>query len=128
MANALGALSDPTRVRVFELLREGPASVAEIAGRLPVSRPAVSQHLRLLLEAGLVGFTREGTRHVYAVDAAGVAEVRAWLETFTAAVAGDHASQADASSGRPTEVLGASRKDKPSKKKRGGKKKRRKER
>ncbi len=114
-------------MRVFELLREGPASVAEIAGRLPVSRPAVSQHLRLLLEAGLVQYTREGTRHVYAVDAAGVAEMRAWLDTFSDAVPGDHTSPADVSSGRPAEAVGASRKDKPSKKKR-GKKKRRKER
>lgn len=76
------ALADPTRRQVFELLRRRPASVSELAARLPVSRPAVSQHLRTLRRAGLVSFTPAGTRHVYAVDQRGVAEMRAWLDSF----------------------------------------------
>jgi len=67
---------------VFELLRRGPASVGVLAGQLPVSRPAVSQHLKTLLAARLVTFQTEGTRHVYAVDREGVLELRAWLDTF----------------------------------------------
>lgn len=78
----LTALSDPTRRRVFELLRSGPASVGELAAHLPVSRPAVSQHLKLLLAARLVRYTRAGTRHVYAVDQTGVGELREWLDQF----------------------------------------------
>jgi DNA-binding transcriptional ArsR family regulator len=75
-------LADPTRRQVLELLRGGPTSVGELAGRLPVSRPAVSQHLRILREAGLVSFRREGTRNVYAVDRRGIVELRIWLDTF----------------------------------------------
>lgn len=81
-ASRIDALGDPTRRRVLELLRSGPASVGALAGRLPVSRPAVSQHLRALRDAGLVTYRREGTRHVYAVDLAGLADMRAWLDTF----------------------------------------------
>lgn len=81
-AHPIDALADPTRRRVLELLRRGPASVATLAGQLPVSRPAVSQHLRALREAGLVTYRAEGTRHVYAVDRSGLAELRAWLDTF----------------------------------------------
>lgn len=67
---------------MLELLRRAPASVAELAGQLPVSRPAVSQHLRVLRDAGLVAYTRRGTRNVYAVDRAGIEEMRAWLDLF----------------------------------------------
>lgn len=82
-AYALDALGDPTRRRVLELVRDrGPAAVGAIASELPVSRPAVSQHLRVLQEAGLVTSTREGTRHLYAVDPDGLAAVRAWLDGF----------------------------------------------
>jgi DNA-binding transcriptional ArsR family regulator len=82
-AYALYALGDPTRRRVLELVRDrGPAAVGAIASELPVSRPAVSQHLRVLQEAGLVTSTREGTRHLYAVDPDGLAAVRAWLDGF----------------------------------------------
>jgi DNA-binding transcriptional ArsR family regulator len=81
-AHPIDALADPTRRRILELLRGGPAAVGELAGRLPVSRPAVSQHLRTLRDAGLVTFHREGTRNVYAVDRSGIAEMRAWLDTF----------------------------------------------
>src|SRR5215472_7866860 len=66
--NALAALADPTRRRVFERLRSGPHAVAEIARGMPVSRPAVSQHLKVLKEAGLVADRPEGTRRVYSID------------------------------------------------------------
>ena len=79
---SLDAIGDRTRREVLEQLRTGPASVGELASRLPVSRPAVSQHLRTLHDAGLVTFTREGTRHVYAVDRAALAELRGWFDAF----------------------------------------------
>ena len=78
----LDALGDPTRRQVFELLRGGVRSVGELAAELPVSRPAVSQHLRVLERAGLVSHRREGTRHLYAVNGDGVAELRKWVEGF----------------------------------------------
>jgi DNA-binding transcriptional ArsR family regulator len=81
-ANALAALGDPTRRRVFEQLRSGPKSVGAIADRLPVSRPAVSQHLKVLRKAGLVADRPEGTRRVYFIDPAGLGPLRAWLDQF----------------------------------------------
>ena len=80
--HAIQALGDPTRRTVFELLREGPRSVGELAGGLPVSRPAVSQHLRVLKEAGLVRERRQGTRNFYSVNGEGLAELRAYFEGF----------------------------------------------
>ena len=74
------ALGDPTRRRTFELLREGPQSVGALADRLPVSRPAVSQHLRVLKEAGLVRDRRAGTRRLYSVDPSSVAALRAYVD------------------------------------------------
>ena len=79
---ALAALADPTRRRVFEELRSGPRSVGVIAQRLPVSRPAVSQHLKVLKEAGLVADRPEGTRRVYYLDPKGLAAIRRWLDQF----------------------------------------------
>ncbi len=79
---ALLALSDPTRRKVFEELRRGPRSVGKIAARMPVSRPAVSQHLRVLKQAGLVRDRAEGTRRVYFVDPLGLGAVRTWLDQF----------------------------------------------
>jgi DNA-binding transcriptional ArsR family regulator len=79
---AIAALADPTRRAVFESLRGGPKPVVEIARGLPVSRPAVSQHLRVLRQAGLVRERREGTRHFYSVDGAGLAELQEYLEEF----------------------------------------------
>lgn len=79
---AIAALADPTRRAVFESLRSGPKPVVEIARGLPVSRPAVSQHLRVLREAGLVRERREGTRHFYSVDSEGLAEIRQYFEEF----------------------------------------------
>ena len=79
---ALAALADPTRRRVFERLRKGPRSVGVLARGLPVSRPAVSQHLKALKEAGLVDDRAEGTRRVYFIDPHGLAALRRWLDQF----------------------------------------------
>ena len=81
-AKALECLSDPTRRRVFERLRSGPQSVGVLARGLPVSRPAVSQHLKALKAAGLVMDKSEGTRRVYHIDPDGLGELRRWLDQF----------------------------------------------
>jgi DNA-binding transcriptional ArsR family regulator len=78
------ALGDPTRRAVFELLAEGPRSVADIAHELPVTRPAVSQHLKVLKEAALVVDRRVGTRRIYQLDPAGLHALRAYLDRFWA--------------------------------------------
>jgi DNA-binding transcriptional ArsR family regulator len=80
--NALAALADPTRRRVFEKLGGGPQSVGALARGLPVSRPAVSQHLRVLKDAGLVADRSEGTRRVYSIDPHGLGALRKWLDQF----------------------------------------------
>jgi DNA-binding transcriptional ArsR family regulator len=80
--SALTALADPTRRTVFERLRAGPQSVGTIARGLPVSRPAVSQHLKVLKEAGLVEEEAQGTRRVYHIDPKGLGALRAWLDQF----------------------------------------------
>ena len=80
--NALAALADPTRRRIFERLKSGPQAVGAIARRMPVSRPAVSQHLKVLKEAGLVADQPEGTRRVYYIDPDGLGSLRAWLDQF----------------------------------------------
>jgi DNA-binding transcriptional ArsR family regulator len=79
---ALAALADPTRRRVFERLKAGPKAVGAIARGLPVSRPAVSQHLKVLKKAGLVTDRPEGTRRVYYIDPQGLGALRAWLDQF----------------------------------------------
>ena len=81
-AHALDALGDPTRRAVFERLAPGPRAVGEIAADLPVSRPAVSQHLKVLKEAGLVSDRAAGNRRLYAVDPAGVDALRGYFEQF----------------------------------------------
>jgi DNA-binding transcriptional ArsR family regulator len=81
-ALALDALGDPTRRDVLERLRRGPRSVGELAGELPVSRPAVSQHLRVLKDAGLVTERRDGTRRLYRIEPRALAELRAYLDDF----------------------------------------------
>src|SRR5919106_175630 len=104
-ADAIAALADPTRRAVLERLRGGPKPVVEIARGLPVSRPAVSQHLRVLREAGLVRERREGTRHFYSVDGDGLAEVREYfeelwqdaLDAFKAAAEADDKGESDGS-------------------------------
>jgi DNA-binding transcriptional ArsR family regulator len=85
MTNASGAiqaLGDPTRRAVFEQLRRGPRSVGELAEGLPVSRPAVSQHLRVLKGAGLVTDEQQGTRRLYRIERDGLEELRAWFDSF----------------------------------------------
>ncbi len=79
---ALGALGDPTRRSIFEGLRERPAAVNEIAANLPVSRPAVSQHLKVLKEAGLVTDEAQGARRVYRIDPRGIGAMRDWLDQY----------------------------------------------
>ena len=81
-SKALTALADPTRRRVFERLRSGPKAVGAIARGLPVSRPAVSQHLKVLKKAGLVTDRRKGTRRIYYIDPQGLGALRAWLDQF----------------------------------------------
>jgi|SRR5450631_110425 DNA-binding transcriptional ArsR family regulator len=81
-AMVLECLSDPTRRRVFERLRSGPQSVGVLARGLPVSRPAVSQHLKALKAAGLVNDRSEGTRRVYHIDPDGLGELRRWIDQF----------------------------------------------
>jgi len=79
---ALAALADPTRRAVFERLRNGPRPVNAIAQGMPVSRPAVSQHLKVLKEAGLVADRPEGNRRVYYLDPEGLGALRGWLDQF----------------------------------------------
>jgi DNA-binding transcriptional ArsR family regulator len=79
---ALAALADPTRRAVFERLKAGPRPVAEIARGLPVSRPAVSQHLKALKEADLVRDEPRGTARLYRIHAPGLRELRDWLDGF----------------------------------------------
>jgi DNA-binding transcriptional ArsR family regulator len=81
-ANALAVLADPTRREVFERLRAGPRPVNAIAAGMPVSRPAVSQHLKVLKDAGLVEERSEGVRRIYSVRREGLAELRDWLDSF----------------------------------------------
>jgi len=76
----LGLLGDPTRRAIFELLARRPSSVQQLADQLPVSRPAVSQHLRVLKNGGLVVDQAEGTRRVYRLNPDGVAAMRAYLD------------------------------------------------
>jgi DNA-binding transcriptional ArsR family regulator len=80
--SALTALGDPTRRAILETLAAGPLAVGEIARRVPVTRPAVSQHLKVLREAGLVTERAAGTRRLYRLDPRGLAEIRAWLDQF----------------------------------------------
>jgi DNA-binding transcriptional ArsR family regulator len=78
----LNALSDPTRRSVLELVAERPRPVGELADALPVSRPAVSQHLRVLRDAGLLAETRIGTRHLYVLRPTGLQELAVYLQRF----------------------------------------------
>jgi DNA-binding transcriptional ArsR family regulator len=83
-ADALTALGDPTRRTIFERLAERPQAVGELARELPVSRPAVSQHLKVLSDAGLVTGRPEGTRRIYQLDPGGIEALRAYLDRFWA--------------------------------------------
>ena len=79
---SLAALADPTRATVLDRLIGGPLSVGQIAQGLPVSRPAVSQHLKVLEDAELVSHQRSGTRHIYQINGAGFGKLQAWLNRF----------------------------------------------
>ena len=91
---ALTALADPTRRAVLDGLRAGERSVGDLAGDLPVSRPAVSQHLAVLRSAGLVTERRDGTRRLYRVDPTGLAALRVYVESFWTDVLGAYAQAA----------------------------------
>ena len=99
--HVLDALGDPTRRQILERLGRGPAPVGRLAQRLPISRPAVSQHLRVLEQCGLVTHESVGTRNVYRVDTDGLHALRGWLdqfwstalESFAAHAERDHASR-----------------------------------
>jgi DNA-binding transcriptional ArsR family regulator len=80
--DAFAAIADPNRRYLLEELRRGPKTVGELASGLPVSRPAVSQHLKVLLDAGLVNAKAEGTRRVYAVSDSGFLKLNIWLDQF----------------------------------------------
>ncbi|MES2096651.1 MAG: metalloregulator ArsR/SmtB family transcription factor [Pseudomonadota bacterium] len=82
IAVALSALADPTRRSIFERIGRGPAAVGDIASGLTVSRPAVSQHLKVLKEAGLVTDISQGTRRIYRLDPRGLGQLRDWLDGF----------------------------------------------
>jgi DNA-binding transcriptional ArsR family regulator len=80
--DGIGALGDPTRREIFERIAERPRAVGELARELPVSRPAVSQHLKVLKEAGLVIDRAEGNRRIYQLDPDGIGAIRAYLDQF----------------------------------------------
>jgi DNA-binding transcriptional ArsR family regulator len=95
-AQAFTALGDPTRRSIFERVAARPQAVGELAAGLPVSRPAVSQHLRVLKEAGLVTETPHGTRRIYRLDPRGIAAMRDWLDAHWATALAAFAAFADA--------------------------------
>jgi DNA-binding transcriptional ArsR family regulator len=92
----IDALGDPTRRAIFERLGERDWAVGELARGLPVTRPAVSQHLRVLREVGLVRVRIDGTRHIYELDPAGIGELRDWIERFWDAALARYAEAARA--------------------------------
>jgi DNA-binding transcriptional ArsR family regulator len=101
--SALLALADPTRRQVFEHLRDGPRAVGEIAAEMPVSRPAVSQHLKVLKHAGLVADQAEGTRRVYYIDPNGLGALRAWLDQLWDHALESFKAEVEAPKGTPDE-------------------------
>jgi DNA-binding transcriptional ArsR family regulator len=90
----LDALGDWTRRQIFDALRNGPHSVGELAARVPVSRPAVSQHLSVLKDAGLVVDRKDGARRIYSVDPNGLAGIRAYFDSFWDEALGRFAAEA----------------------------------
>ena len=95
-STVLDALGDPTRRAIVEQLREGPTPVGKIAERLPVSRPAVSRHLRVLSDAGLVRVQPVGSRLLYALDPAGLEAIRSYFDDIWARALADLKSAAEA--------------------------------
>lgn len=94
-SNAISALSDPTRRAIFERIAARPMAVGEIAAELPVTRPAVSQHLKVLKDAALVTDTAEGTRRVYRIDPAGLGAIRQWLDRHWSGALADFQEEAE---------------------------------
>lgn len=90
----IAALADPTRRAILEALRTQEASVGDLAARLPVSRPAVSQHLRVLSDAGLLTVRREGTRRLYGLAPEGASDLRVWLDRMWADALQNFAAEA----------------------------------
>jgi DNA-binding transcriptional ArsR family regulator len=109
----LDALGDRTRRQIVEHLRGGPLSVGELAARLPVSRPAVSQHLAVLRTSGLVRYEEHGTRNFYRLDPAGLDDLRAWIDSFWQAVLGRYAEHVRQDAAHREEEPGQSRKELP---------------
>ena len=93
--NVLSALGDPTRRQVFEAVSHKPRAVGELASDLPVSRPAVSQHLKVLSDAGLVTCRVEGARRIYGARPEGLADLRAWLDRYWSDVLENFANEID---------------------------------
>jgi DNA-binding transcriptional ArsR family regulator len=91
----LDALGDRTRRQIIQCLRVSPAAVGELAAQLPVSRPAISQHLRILRDSDLVTFETSGTKNVYRLDRAGLEALRGWLDGFWATVLESFAAHAE---------------------------------
>lgn len=102
MTYAFTALADPTRRQIFERLAAGPKPVGKLAQDLPISRPAVSQHLAALKAAGLVTDHAEGTRRIYRIDPNGLAAIRIWLDQFWAQALDNYAAEVERSPGDPT--------------------------
>jgi DNA-binding transcriptional ArsR family regulator len=96
-AVALEALADPSRRSIFELLGEGPRSVVEITAAVPISRPAVSQHLKVLKDAHLVAVRPLGTRRIYSLDPEGIAAVRQYFDRFWTGALAAYAREVEAS-------------------------------
>ena len=99
--SVLHALADPTRRAVFEQLRRGASTVGRLAEGMPVSRPAVSQHLRVLKDAGLVREQKQGTRRVYTVELEGLVELRRYLDGLWDEVLSAFAAEAEATTAPP---------------------------
>lgn len=101
MAYAFAALADPTRRQIFERLAAGPQPVGKLAQGLPISRPAVSQHLAALKAAGLVTDEAQGARRIYRIDPKGLAAIRIWLDQFWTEALDNYAAEVERSSGDP---------------------------
>jgi DNA-binding transcriptional ArsR family regulator len=99
---SFAALADPTRRTIFERVAERPSAVGDLARGLPVSRPAVSQHLRVLKEAGLVTETAQGTRRIYRLDPRGIGAMRDWLDAHWALALQSFKEFADSHDGKET--------------------------
>lgn len=99
---ALDAVGNPTRRRLLRLLREGETTVGRLADELPVTQPAVSQHLRVLRDAGLIKVRPEGARNLYSIDLDGMTEIRAWVDGFWDDVLSAFAAHANRSGSEPT--------------------------